>query len=99
VDSCGALALGQGLDVKLDWRVTEVHYSCLGDGGSDAGTEPGGGVITIKGLGSHGAVEAVEARRCILAAPITALKRGITFHPPLPTMKTQAINRAGSPPL
>jgi hypothetical protein len=61
-------AWGKGLDVRLNWKATEVHHS--GGGGS------AGGGVRIKGAGLKGDDETVEARRCIIAAPITALKRG-----------------------
>lgn len=90
--SLGAVAeaLGQGLDVRLDWKATEIHYDRSGSEGAGDGS-----VVRVRG-GLKGDSEAtVEARRCIIAVPITALKSGITFKPSLPPMKNDAIAAAG----
>lgn len=89
-----AEALGEGLDVRLDWKATEIHYDCSGVGGT-SGSEAEGAGSAVKVRGGLKGDETVEARRCIIATPITALKRGITFKPPLPHMKNDAIAAAG----
>ena len=84
--SLGAVAseLGKGLDVRLNHKVTEVRYA------SEMGGVGGAEMVVVRG-GPSG-VETVEGRRCILAAPITSLKNGITFEPPLPAMKMRAVD-------
>ena len=91
-----AEALGEGLDVRLDWKVKEIHYGrgegggARGGGGGGEGGEKGS-IVSV--IGGQSGDETIEARRCIVATPITALKSGgsIAFNPPLPSMKTDAI--------
>jgi len=77
-----AEALARGLDVRLNWQVEEVDHS---EGGGRAG-------VTVRGAGG----DTVEAQRCIVAAPVTALKPAtpcsIRFRPALPQFKQRAVD-------
>lgn len=79
-----AEALAKGIDVRLGWKVSEIIRPPNGASGP----------VTIR----RSTGESLVASRCVVvAAPITALKPNnpgsITFTPPLPVVKTKAIDR------
>jgi hypothetical protein len=74
-----ALALADGLDVRLNWEIERVDYS-----------QPG-----LVRVVRRGGKDVITARKCIVSLPITALRGGnaknrVEFIPRLPAAKTRA---------
>lgn len=74
-----ALALADGLDVRLGWEIESVDYS-----------RPG--AVKIKRRGSN---EVITARKCIVTLPVTTLRsecpgNRVKFIPRLPAAKVRA---------
>ena len=82
-----AEALGRGVDVRLGRRVRAVETT------TDAVGESSGPRVTVRTTNG----ESYAARRCVMAAPITALKPDgpttVAFDPPLSEEKRDAVRR------
>ena len=103
------LALSKGLDIRLSTEVTSVHYSTDGVWGGGGGGGRGGrkveyntSLLSLLGVEVHarstqtGCSSIFRADAVILTVPLGVLKaQAISFHPPLPEWKTQAIHNLG----
>ncbi|ELT99209.1 hypothetical protein CAPTEDRAFT_225427 [Capitella teleta] len=89
--SCVPVALSEGLDIKLNVAVRSVNYSSTGVEIQTTHPRTNGNPVTYK------------ADACLITLPLGVLKESlrangpncVSFNPPLPEWKTQALQRMG----
>ena len=96
------LALSKGLDIRLNTEVTSVHYSTDGEELHSRLHMLTCTVLHVAGVEVHtrstqtGCSSIFRADAVLMTVPLGVLKANtISFHPPLPEWKTQAIHNLG----
>ena len=92
-------ALAKGLDIRLNTEVISIHYSTDGEMGVWLRVWLD---ISLLGVEVHArstqtaSPSVFRADAVVLSIPLGVLKANVvSFHPPLPEWKTQAINNLG----